>query len=162
MPEPSPILTATATVHDEGSGGGDKSNLSRSWQNHCQSCNTWFNKRSQLDAHLYATSHQRVSRPKFSPTNFFQTSTGIYNLPVDSLPQNPLPHSPSNCSLDDANNWWSHQQKRKINFSPATLPPHQTPVAASTGAADQYCSYQATHHIIHHTMFTETTTTPTI
>ncbi|KAM7532667.1 hypothetical protein Aperf_G00000130266 [Anoplocephala perfoliata] len=137
---------------------------SRAWQNVCQVCKVGFNKRSQLEAHCYSAGHQRTPRGDSNPANFFQTPTGIYDLPTQSTALNSTAQIASDCSMvEDSSAWWSsRQQKWPINFAQGKLTPHQTAGGGSTSAAEQFCSYQASHHMIQPPLFNETTTTPTI
>ncbi|VDL16319.1 unnamed protein product [Hymenolepis diminuta] len=137
----------------------EEQDLSRNWSNTCQICKTSFNKWSLLEAHCYSTGHQRVPKGASSPSNFFQTSPEVYNLSMETS----AAQIPIDCSVEDASNaWWSaRQQKWPVNFSQGKLSSHPT-TGNNTSAAEQYCSYQASHHMIQPPLFNETTTTPTI
>nr|CDS19220.1 zinc finger C2H2 type [Echinococcus granulosus] len=154
--------TVAASLQNEAKRGGAGKNASRPWQNACRVCSVCFNKRSQLGAHCYANGHPHVLRVDVpTPVNIFRASTGIYTLPADSAPQNSMAQIASDCSMDETGGWWARQQKWPINFVSAKLTSHQSPSSNST-APEQFCSYQASHHLIQPPLFNETTTTPTI
>lgn len=137
---------------------------SGAWQNVCPVCKVCFNRRSQMEAHCYSADHLWVPRGNSIPANFFQTPTGVCNLPAESTPLNSTAQIASDCSIvnDSSGAWWStRQQKWPINFAQGKLASHQT-AAGNTSAAEQFCSYQASHHMIQTPLFNETTTTPTI
>ncbi|EUB62704.1 hypothetical protein EGR_02500 [Echinococcus granulosus] len=155
-------MTVAASLQNEAKRGGAGKNASRPWQNACRVCSVCFNKRSQLGAHCYANGHPHVLRVDVpTPVNIFRASTGIYTLPADSAPQNSMAQIASDCSMDETGGWWARQQKWPINFVSAKLTSHQSPSSNST-APEQFCSYQASHHLIQPPLFNETTTTPTI
>ncbi|VDN09890.1 unnamed protein product [Dibothriocephalus latus] len=54
------------------------------WHNLCQTCGAWFNKRSQLEAHLYSAGHRRFSRPKSSSASSQEAlQSRVYNLSIE-------------------------------------------------------------------------------
>ncbi|KAL7059504.1 hypothetical protein AAHC03_013629 [Spirometra sp. Aus1] len=67
------------------------------WHNLCQTCGAWFNKRSQLEAHLYSAGHHRFSRPKSSsgPSSQEDFQTGVYNLSIEKHDATRSPNGPS-------------------------------------------------------------------
>ncbi|KAL5969792.1 hypothetical protein TSMEX_002405 [Taenia solium] len=149
-----------SSAQDEGNACGVGKKASRPWQSACRVCSVCFNKRSQLEAHCYTNGHHL--RCNFStPADIFHSSTGIHILPVDSAPQNSMAQIASDCSTDETGGWWTRQQKWPISFASAKLTSHQPPSGTAT-AAEQFCSYQASHHLIQPPLFNETTTTPTI
>ncbi|VDM15658.1 unnamed protein product [Hydatigera taeniaeformis] len=153
-------IVASAQEVDNGDGVGK--NSSRSWHGACRVCSVCLNNRSQLEAHCFANGHHQVLRSDSStPADIFHPSTGIYSLPVDSTPQNSVALSASDCSADETGDWWARQQKWPISFASGKLASHQPP-SGNTTVAEQFCSYQASHHLIQPPIFNETTTTPTI
>ena len=139
----------------------NKKDASRPWQNACHICKVSFNKRSQLEAHCYATGHQRFPRSDFSPVSLLHAPTGGYNLQVESATQNSTTQFTSNYSMNEAGGWWlARQQKWPINFTSVKLSTHGSTTGNAT-TPEQFCSYQASHHMIQPPLFNETTTTPT-
>lgn len=162
------IIDCNQTGEPESIEDDEQDPSTKNWSNNhaCQVCKATFIKRSQLEAHYYSTGHQRAPRSDPISSNFFQTSPEVYNLSMDSSAQ-----LPSDCSVDEVssgqNAWWStatRQQKWPINFTQGKLVSHhhhQTS-GSNSSPAEQYCSYQASHHMIQPPLFNETTTTPTI
>nr|CDS34079.1 zinc finger C2H2 type [Hymenolepis microstoma] len=151
-------LEIECNQHEVRSPAGEH-NVSRNWPTSCQVCKASFSKWTQLEAHCCSTGHQRApNRDSFS-SNFFHNFPEAYNLSMETS----TVEIPNDCSVEDASNaWWSaRQQKWPINFAQGKLNSHQT-TGSNTSAAEQYCSYQASHHVIQPPIFNETTTTPTI
>ncbi|VDL89354.1 unnamed protein product [Schistocephalus solidus] len=70
------------------------------WHNLCQTCGAWFNKRSQLEAHLYSTGHRRFSRPKSSSSLSQEAlQPGVYNLSIKKPDVSRSPHGPFGTQL---------------------------------------------------------------